>query len=71
MIHIILAFGFISPLASAPGRHESFYGMDLLEVDEKEANDALKKAEQFLKSVRSITEKRNINIGKTANGKIK
>ncbi len=44
-------------------RHESFYGMDTLEVDESEVNDALKKAEKFLESVRSIIEKRNTNIG--------
>ena len=37
-------------------RHESFYGMDSLEVDGSEADDALKKAERFLQSVRTIIE---------------
>ena len=40
-------------------RHESFYGMESLGIDEHEAKDALNKAEKFLESVWNIIEDEN------------
>ena len=36
-------------------RHESFYGLEAVRIDEYEAKDALNKAEKFLESVRNIS----------------
>lgn len=35
-------------------RHESFYGLEKITIDEDEAKDALEKSERFLESVQQL-----------------